>query len=178
MSRRSGAAGQRSIPFSSTKTAMATLGISTNTRLVGLAIINKDRLVDYSIHLYKSSWSPAKAEKIVTSLEPCVRQYCIKKVALSIPFEHHQTKQIRYLIGRIQEFFLQQSIPVFTESPASFHSLWQTKQKRLKKMLMKSMVERFPELRYCYVKELRNKNKYYVKLFEAVGVAAMQEQNA
>lgn len=157
---------------------MATLGISTNTRLVGLAIVNKERLVDYSIHLHKSSWSQAKAEKIITSLEPCVRQYCIKKVALSIPFEHHQTKQIRYLISEIRKFFKQKNIPVFIESPASFHTLWQTKQKKMKKALMKSMVERFPELHYCYYKELRNKNKYYIKLFEAVGVAAMQEMSS
>lgn len=156
---------------------MATLGISTNTRLVGLAIINKDRLVDYWIHLHKSSWSTTKADKIVTSLEPCVRQYCIKKVALSIPYDHHQTRQVRYLITRIRQFFETKDIPVFTESPASFHTLWQTKQKKVKKALMKSMTERFPELWYCYAKELRNKNKYYVKLFEAVGVAALQEQS-
>ena len=41
---------------------------------------------------------------------------------------------------------------------------------------MKTLVQQFPELYYCYQKELRNKNKYYIKLFEAVAVAALHSQ--
>ena len=48
---------------------MVTLGISTNTRLLGLAIINRGVLLDYSIHLHKSPWSPSKANLIVTKLD-------------------------------------------------------------------------------------------------------------
>ena len=155
---------------------MATLGISTNTRLFSMAIIKRDSLVDYSIQLHKSSWSPSKANKIVTSLEPCVRRYCIKQVALSIPYEHHQTKEFKHLIACIQRYFEAKEIPVYTKTPEALHSLCSSEQKKTKKALMKSIVEQFPELRYCYLKELRNKNKYYIKLFEAVAVAALREQ--
>ena len=38
---------------------------------------------------------------------------------------------------------------------------------------MRGLVAKFPELRMFYEREMRNKNKYYVKLFEAVGMAAL-----
>lgn len=155
---------------------MATLGISTNTRLLGLAIINRDSLVDYSIHLHKSSWSPSKANKIITSLEPCARRYCIKSVVLSIPYEHHQTKPWKYLKSRIRKHFKSKGIPVYTETPETLYSFCPQEQKKTKKALMESLAERFPELSYCYYKELRNKSKYYIKLFEAVAVATLREQ--
>lgn len=154
---------------------MATLGISTNTRLLGLAIINQGRLVEYKVHLHKSSWSPSKANMIVTSLEPCVRQYSIKKIVLSIPYEHHQTPAFKTLISHIYEYCQNKNITLVTEPPEALYSFCEKGQKKTKKAMMTSMVQLFPELRHCHQKELRNKNKYYIKLFEAVVMAAIHQ---
>lgn len=154
---------------------MATLGISTNTRLLGLAIINEGKLTDYSIHLFKASWSPSKATEIITSLEPCVRQYCIKRVVLSIPPKHHQTREFQALALRIEEYFLSLKIPVSIVTRGELLSLCTTGHKRTKRVLMQLICDRYPELKYCQEKELRNKNKYYHKLFEAVAAAILHQ---
>ncbi len=164
-------------PILSTKMpAMVTLGISTNTRLLGLAVINKGVLAEYSIHLHKSSWSPSKANLILSKLEPCVRQYCIKSVVLSIPYAHHQTEAFRQLIYRIREYFEHKHIPVYAETPEAFHSLYPPEQKKTKKERMKFLTLQFPQLTYCYNKEVRNKNRYYFKLFEAVAAAVLYQE--
>ncbi|MEK7228202.1 MAG: hypothetical protein AAB681_02515, partial [Patescibacteria group bacterium] len=169
---KSGGAGQPSIPSLSARIpATVTLGISTNTRLLGLAIINQGCLVDYSIHLHKSSWSPSKADKIITSLEPCVRRYCIKNIVLSIPHVHYQTKEFKTLISGIKKHFETKDLTVYTEPPETVYSFCPPEQKKTKKAMMKSLANRFPELGYSYLKELRNKKRYYIKLFEAVAVA-------
>jgi hypothetical protein len=155
---------------------MVTLGISTNTRLLGLAVIKQNQLVEYKMYLHKSSWSPSKADLILTSLEPCVRQYCITRVILSIPYVHHQTEAFRQLIYRIRTSFEAKGITVFAETPEAFNPLYPTGQKKTKKVLMKALTLQFPQLSYCYKKEMRNKGKYYIKLFEAVAVAAIQEK--
>jgi len=152
---------------------MVILGISTNTRLLGLALIKQGRLVDYSIHLHKSSWSPSKANMIVTSLEPCVRQYCIKSVVLSIPYAHHQTEAFKHLISCIRQYFEAKHIPLFTTTPEALHSLYPQGKKKTKKAFMEAITLMYPQLSFCYHKELRNKNKYYIKLFEAVAVATL-----
>lgn len=152
-----------------------TLGISTNTRLLGLAIIHQGRLVDYSIRLHKQSWSPAKATRIVTSLEPCVSRYCIKRIILSRPYEYHQTKAWKTLRDRLSAGCLQKGIAVSEETPEALYSFCPKEQKKTKKAMMHSLALRFPELTYYLAKEERNKNKYYYKLFEAVAVALFQE---
>jgi hypothetical protein len=152
---------------------MVTLGISTNTRLLGLAVIKQNRLVEYKMYLHKSSWSPSKADMILTSLEPCVRKYCITRVVLSIPYVHHQTEAFRQLIYHIRAFFEAKGIPVFAETPEAFYSLYPPGQKKTKEALMKALTQQFPQLSYCYKKEMRNKGKYYIKLFEAVAVAEL-----
>ena len=154
---------------------MAILGISTNTRLLGLAIIHQGSLVDYAIRLHKSPWSPRKADKIITALEPCARRYCIKKIVLSTPHENYQTRRWKYLVSLLKKRFKAKAITVCEEASTSLYALCPPEQKKTKKALMEALCNRFPELHYCYYKELRNKNKYYVKLFEAVAVAAIHE---
>jgi hypothetical protein len=154
---------------------MATLGISTNTRLLATAIIHSGRLLDYSIHLHKQPWSPSKANLIINSLEPCVRRYCIKSVVLSIPHEYYQTKALQYLFSRICRHFKKKGITVINQEVKAFYSICPPEQKKTKKALMETIVKLFPELNYCYYKELRNKSKYYIKLFEAVAAAAVHD---
>jgi len=155
---------------------MATLGISTNTRLLGTAIINSGRLVDYSIHLHKQPWSTSKANLIINRLEACVRRYCINNIVLSIPHEYHQTKASQYLSDCIYRHFKKKSITVTRQKVETLYSLCSQEQKKTKKALMEAIVQLFPELSYCHFKEQRNKSKYYIKLFEAVAAATLHEQ--
>jgi hypothetical protein len=155
---------------------MATMGISTNTRLLGMAIINNGELVAYRIQLHKSSWSPTKATQIITSLEACAQQYSITQVILSIPPTHCQTTEFAYLLARMKAFFETKRIPFATQSSQALHKFCKENSRKTKKRVMRALAERFPELQMYYHKELRNKNKYYVKLFEAVGMAALHEK--
>ena len=125
---------------------MATLGISTNTRLLGLAIINKGDLTEYSIRLYKSSWSPSKANLMITSLEPCVAQYCIKRVVLSIPPKHHQTKEYRHLVSCLSTYCKEKGIPFYPKSQEALRGFCNGSRRKTKKVVMQSIAERFPEL--------------------------------
>lgn len=163
--------------FLSTKgPQMAILGISTNTRLLGTAIIEKGVLAEYSIRLFKTSWSPSKATRIITSLEPCVRQYSIKKVVLSIPPPYHQTEAFKLLLSRLSKYFEHKQIPVVFASPEQLLSLCAIHEKQRKKTLMDTLCKRYPELIYCHKKEVRNKSKYYIKLFEAVAAATLHQE--
>jgi len=110
---------------------------------------------------------------IVTSLEPCVRQYCINRVVLSIPHEYHQTEAFRHLISSIKQYFEEKEIPVYTETPEVLDTLYPQGKKKTKKALMEALTVMYPQLTLCFRKELQNKNKYYIKVFEAVAVATL-----
>lgn len=155
---------------------MAILGISTNTRLLGKAIIKQGKLVEHSMHLHKLPWSPEKADAIITGLEPCIKQFSIKRIALSIPHRHHQTPEFLELMQRMRQHFSSRGIAVVTLWPTALHALLPEKTKRPKKLLMKTLCDRFPRLSVCYARELRNRRRHYIKLFEAVAAALVHEK--
>lgn len=152
---------------------MVTVGVGINTRLVSVAVLTKGRLAAYWTHLYKSSWSPEKRAMIIAGFEPCVRQYCINRVVLSIPSASHQTTALWQLVEAIESFFNPHNIIVTTITPEAFGAVCPVHHRGYKKALMQVMVQRFPELTRFYHKELRNNHKYYFKLFEAVASAVL-----
>ena len=151
----------------------AILGLSFNTRNQGLAVVKLNLLVDYSSKLYKEKWSPQKREMILTSLVTCIKTYSIKKIALSITPECHQTKECRALTFSIIALAQMYQIQVIEFLPKDLLLLAPNSKRRPKKDLMKRLVELYPELTAYYEKEMGNKNKYYIKMFEAIAAATL-----
>jgi hypothetical protein len=150
------------------------LGLSFNTRMLGLAVITENDLVDYHIELRKESWTPHKRELILTSLQPWFERYSIKNIALSIPYEKQTSQQTKQLIESLTRHCKEKNIRLATYNPKalrSFHREAQTK-----KEIMKMLAMKYPDLLFHYHKEMSNKNKYYVKLFEAAAVATIHWQ--
>ena len=153
--------------------AQTILGLSFNTRNQGLAVVKLDQLVDYSTKLHKEIWTPQKREMILTSLGSCVEGYNIEKIILSIPHPRHQTNEFTQLVTAIIAFAQMRNIEVITYTPKDLLLFIPDSKRKNSKVWMKQLVSLFPELVPYYEKELRNKNKYYYKMFEAIGVATL-----
>lgn len=153
--------------------SQAVLGLSINTRVLGLAVISGPLLLDYHIQLRKGPWTPRKRELILTSLQPWCSSYSIKNIALSIPYEKQLSTQTKELLESLTRYFSQKKIIIYPYPSQTLHSLCEGADTKSKKEIMRKLAERYPELLYLYRKEMANKNKYYVKLFEAVGVATL-----
>jgi RNase H-fold protein (predicted Holliday junction resolvase) len=151
---------------------MVVLGISVNSRVIGLAIIRKGSLLDFKVQLYKEQWSDKKAIKIIISIHSCLQEHRITNVALATPYVHYTTTETKALISEIKNHCRKKKVAIRTYDPASLHSLCEAT-KAKKKALMRAMVTHYPELHAYYKKELGNKNRYYHKLFEAVGAATL-----
>ena len=152
------------------------LGLSVNTRMLGLAVISGNRLVDYHIQLRKDAWTPRKRELILASLQPWFERYSIKNVALSIPYEKQTSSQTKELLASLKSYFSQKKIPLSSYPSKTLYSICQEAETKTKKEMMRKLTEEYPELLLAYTREMRNKNKYYVKLFEAVGVAMIHSK--
>lgn len=154
----------------------AILGLSINTRKQGLAVISNNLLVDYHIQLRKEAWTTNKGEQILTSLQPWFKSYSIKNVALSIPYEKQQSTQTKDLLGTLKSYFKQKKILYSTYLSKTLYATSQKARRKTKKEMMRDIVFQYPELSFYYHKEVENKNKYFIKLFEAVAVATMHAQ--
>lgn len=151
---------------------MKVLGISANSRLLALAIIHDNELKDFNVHLFKERWSDQKVKRIIGQIKRCIKTHSITKIALTIPYAHYQNKETKKLIIQIKTFCDKKNCSVETYSPQAFHCLFEEARAK-KKALMKSLVERYPELLFPYRKEITNKRRYYHKLFEAVAAGTL-----
>lgn len=152
------------------------LGISYSTRLIGLAVLSSNHLVDYSVKLYKEKWSPAKCEKIKQTLQSCVEDYNIEEIVLSIPAQFSQIPASREINECINSFARDRGILLSYQNRKMIMTLCLDKEKKNKQGYMRSLVFFFPELARYYEMERRNRKMYYVKVFEAIGFALLQSQ--
>jgi hypothetical protein len=90
-----------------------------------------------------------------------------------MPHAYHQTEAFLTLLDCITTFFAEKNIPVCSETLETILGICGPNQKKTKKVLMHTLVQSYPALTHCYQKELRNKNKYYIKVFEAVAAASL-----
>jgi len=153
--------------------AQTILGLSFNTRILGLAVVKFNQLVDYSSKLHKAKWTSQKREMILTSLGSCAEDYNIQKITLSIPHPSHQTKEFKEIMIAIIALAQMRHIEVITYTPKDLLLFIPGYKRKSSRAFMKQLVLLFPELKPYYEKELLNKNKYYFKMFEAVGVATL-----
>ena len=149
------------------------LGISFSTRMQGLAVIKSHYLIDYSLKLLKDKWGPQKRDLILSSLASCIKCHTISTICLSIPRPHEQTKEFKELYVLIRNLAYQQKIRLVEYSPKQLLLLVTGPEKKTKKAMMRSLSEMYPELVMQYEKEMSNRNKYYIKLFEAVACATL-----
>lgn len=149
------------------------LGISFSTRMQGLAVIRSNYLVDYSLKLNKDKWASQKKDFFLSSLASCIKCHTINTICLSRPYPHQETREFKELYALIRSLAYQQKIRLVEYSPKQLLLLCTGTEKKTKKALMRSISLIYPELALQYEKEMGNRNKYYIKLFEAVAAATL-----
>jgi RNase H-fold protein (predicted Holliday junction resolvase) len=140
--------------------------------MLGLAIFQNHSLIDYSLKLHKEMWSPQKRDSVIASLASCIEHYTITAIAVSIPDPHQQTKGYTELQEAIESFAHVHGIPVTLYTAKDLYQHFGNPAKRTREALMKRLSLLIPELTLYYEREQANRNKYYIKLFEAISAAA------
>lgn len=148
-----------------------------NTRMVAFAIIRGTFLERYQISLHKGVFNTEKNDRILKRLQTLTRKYTITNVAILLPYKKHSTNHIESLLESVETHFTKQSISVCTYYSEALHDIGEEEEPKTKKTMMESVSKIYPQLQRLYQRERRNKNKYYVRLFEAVGLALIHSQS-
>lgn len=141
--------------------------------MLGLAVLQSDCLIDYSVKLFKEPWSPAKMDHILTSLTFAIDNYNITDMVLSIPPIHYQAGPFQELWMEIATLGHTKSLNVVMYRQGELQVLCGKEERMTRRSLMEALILRYPELETYYKLEVRNKNKYYHKMFEAIGAATL-----
>lgn len=157
-----------------TKTVLA---LSFNTRTMAVAVMRGTTLLHYQTSLFKERWSYQKQKRILIYLAKLLLTYQITDLALSLPYESHTTDNLESLFESLSTFFKNQKIPICSYNQEAYSVFYEEGYCQRKKAMMETISRLYPELERLYKRELRNKNKYYVRLFEAVGLAHVHSQS-
>jgi hypothetical protein len=153
---------------------MPILGISIGTRRNGIAIIVTGELKEAQIHTFNERWSKWKLAAIVAIFARYIQQYHIEQVVIKPPKYSHYSLSLKHLLKAVDAYVKSKGCLV------EYMNLPQIKQHepeiRTKLHLRELVVSRYPILKQEFIKDSRNRQPYYVKLFEAVMVADITDR--
>ena len=141
--------------------------------MLGLAVVQSDTLIDYSVKLFKESWSPVKMDHILSSLTSAIDNYNITDMVLSIPPINFQAEPFKELWVEIATLGHIKLINLKMYRQAELQAFCRNDERMTRKSLMEAIIGWYPELESFYKREIRNKNKYYHKMFEAIAAATL-----
>lgn len=140
-------------------------------------MIDGGQLITYQAKQFIQHWSDKKPERIAEYLERQLGTSTAMRLALVLPAGSDVTIRIEAVLNCVISYCRERGIPLATYERENIYSLWSNNGRAKRKILMHKLVERFPELNYCYERELRNEQPYYIKLFEAVAAAMLLERD-
>jgi hypothetical protein len=153
---------------------MPILGISIGTRRNGIAVIDTGELKEAQIHTFNERWSKWKLAAIVSIFRRYMQQYNIEQVIIKSPKQSHYSLALKHLIAAVDAYVKSKGCLV------EYMDFSQIKQHepdiRNKLHLRELVVSRYPVLKREFIKDSRNRQPYYVKLFEAVVVADITDR--
>ena len=149
------------------------LGISPGTKSVGLAVMRNGSLVYHAVRSFPGKWSGKKLRTIVYALEQVLGRYQVTHVAMKIPDRLPDSLGFTQLLGSLNVLFERKV------DRRQYYMFSDVKKRhcgdgpQTAAELMRIIATVYPELMPEYRKERANKNKHYIKLFEAVAAALM-----
>jgi hypothetical protein len=153
---------------------MVILGISIGTRTSGIAIISRNGLIEWRTLSFKNSWSEKKADYIIRTYERYIKRHKVTVVSLKVPPLTHQTKAITDILEKLVALFTYHGCMVEYKTKVQIKEA--IPDLRNSKDIINYSATLYPVLVQKQQRELRNRNKYHDKMFEAVLVAHLCKQ--
>lgn len=144
---------------------MVVLGISLGSRTTGLAIIkDNELLVARSLTLRNK-----RTDNHTDTLGSYIRQYKILVVVIKLPPITHITNRLKELLHQCITLFQYHGCMVECKESAEMKRHMPQLKNKLE--MINFATAQYPDLLPFQSKELENKQKYHVKMFEAVIIA-------
>lgn len=128
--------------------------------------------------LFTGSWSTGKLKRIVFILERIIEENRINCIAVKINPDLHSSESIDLIHGAIKMVANQKHILFYEYSIEELKMGCGKDTPKNKGEMIQMVVEIYPHLAVEYQRQIRIRNPYYVKLFEAVacGICANREK--
>jgi Holliday junction resolvasome RuvABC endonuclease subunit len=154
------------------KKSLRIIGINPGTRYLGLAVIQDMNLFDWRVKLLEGPWSKKKIDRVMEIISEYIDFYNLSTIALKKLHPSRSSKHLKHLVEKIESLAKEKKLKMREYSIKEVEKVFLVNEKYNKKNLAEKMVSLFPCLVHELRKEKTNKNRYHMRMFEAVALAA------
>ena len=149
------------------------IGINPGTRYLGIAVLQGSELRDWRVKVLKGKWSKEKMKKAIEIISEFIE--CYERGVLAIKKLHpsRRSRNLVQLAARIKEFSKRKGLKVYQYSIKDVEEFFIEEDKLNKKNLVEAIISEYPALFHELKREKSHKNPYFIRMFEAVALAAL-----
>jgi RNase H-fold protein (predicted Holliday junction resolvase) len=149
------------------------LGISIGTTKIGIAVLERNVVIEWKMKCFRETWSQAKLESIVAYIDHYTLVHPIKRIGIKIPAPHSHTCAITQVIQLLEHVAKTKGINTYVYTLTDVKRYWNGEHKTTRDQLIKAVLGKHPKFQKEYHRILKTKNFHYEKLFEAIAAADM-----
>jgi Holliday junction resolvasome RuvABC endonuclease subunit len=155
------------------KNLLKVLAINPGSKYIGIAVFDGPELEDWRIKTIKGEWSESKLGTIKRLVSDCIEQYNPGALVLKRLHQSRSSTGLNKLVSTIKQSPKKRNLKVYEYSIKDVKDFFLPKGRINKSKLAEIITSRYPVLSHDFRKEQKNKNSYYIRMFEAVALGAM-----
>ena len=153
------------------KNSLKILGVNPGTRYAGIACFQGQELKDWRIKVVEGKRFKEKLEKTKTILSGFFARYEPNVLAIKKLHPSRSSPNLNRLVSRLKEFSKRKGLRVYEYSVKDLENLLPSEGRiKNKRELQEVVASLYPFLVNELTKEKKNKNPYFVRMFEAVAL--------
>lgn len=149
------------------------LAINPGSKYLGLAIFQESDLRYWGIKVLKGRWSKNKILKVKIILSDLIGQYEPNVLAIKKLNPSRSSKNLNHLVANIREFLRRKILKVYQYTLKDLEKFFSPEGRINKKKMAELVVSHYPFLIHSFDKERKNKNPYFIRMFEAIALGVV-----
>jgi Holliday junction resolvasome RuvABC endonuclease subunit len=152
------------------KKPLTILGINPGSKYLGIAVFQESDLRYWAIKVLKGVWSKGKIKKAKAILSDLIDRYDVNVLAIKKLHPSRSSKNLDRLATIIKEFSKRKGLKVYQYSLKDVKDFFSLGTKINKRQMAELIVTQYPFLGHPFEKEKRNRNPYFIRMFEAIAL--------
>jgi len=149
------------------------LTINPGSKYIGVALFIESELRMWKVYSLSYADMKKKLAKIYDVIKKAKEDHQITTVIIKKLHRSRSSNNLDIIIKKIREIIQKLKLKLYEYTIQSVKFVLLPRQKGNKYQLMEEIVSLYPHLSVLQKKELKNKNKYYIRMFEAVALGCM-----
>jgi hypothetical protein len=146
------------------------LTINPGSKYLGVALFIESELRMWNVYSLSYLDMKKRVAKVSELIRKAQELHGVTTVVIKKTHPSRSSTNLNILIRKIKEIIHQLKLTLHEYTICSIKAILLPGQKGNKNKLMDEIVALYPHLSVLHRKELKNKNKYYIRMFEAVSL--------